>query len=344
MDILQTIPDLHNSHVPEGLAKLNATQGGNEYTCGQLQQSLAEIRTPTYWKLITLSITTPKLCYLPAVFFCHLCVNVHSFPQGKIWHVFQTRYSSDFLKFFLKMHQVWNCAHWGVLVNNGNGHGTPTDVTWVHKPEKVGNSHHKPYATHHVNQNWQDCDIRVSLCCCQFWQHQIGTTDHTPYATHHVTATLGCHCAVASSDSIRLATLVIHLMLLTMWIKTDRTVTFRCHCAVASSDSIRLATLVLHLMLLTMWIKTDRTATLRCLCAIASSESIRLAIVQGGQSLSLQTLQTPPATQTVTITGKWLWQRSTHIKHLALQAHFKGSDEADNIHTLQIWSYYVISW
>jgi hypothetical protein len=106
MDILQTIPDLHNSHVPEGLAKLNATQGGNEYTCGQLQQRRAEIQIPTYWNLIALSITTPQLCYLPAVFFCHLHVTELSFPQGKIWRVLQTRYSSDFLNIFLKMHQV----------------------------------------------------------------------------------------------------------------------------------------------------------------------------------------------------------------------------------------------
>jgi len=86
-----------------------------------------------------------------------------------------------------------------------------------------------------------------------------------------------------------------------------------------------------------MRIETDGTETLRCHCAVASSDSIRLAIVQGSQSLSLQTLQTLPATQTVTIISRWLWQRSTNIKHLALQAHFKGSDEADNRHTLQIW-------
>jgi hypothetical protein len=47
MDILQTVPDLHNSHVPEGLAELNATQGGNEYRCGQPQQSPVEIQIPT---------------------------------------------------------------------------------------------------------------------------------------------------------------------------------------------------------------------------------------------------------------------------------------------------------
>jgi hypothetical protein len=69
----------------------------------------------------------------------------------------------------------------------------------------------------------------------------------------------------------------------------------------------RLAILVIHLTLLTTCIETDRTATLRCHCAVATTESIGLAIVQRGQSLSLQTLQTLPATQTVTITtSSWL--------------------------------------
>jgi hypothetical protein len=43
MSILQTLPDLRNVYVPEGLTKLNAMQGVNEYTYCQVQESPAEI-------------------------------------------------------------------------------------------------------------------------------------------------------------------------------------------------------------------------------------------------------------------------------------------------------------
>ena len=169
-----------------------------------------EMWTPTYWNLITLSIITQQLCYISAVFFCHLCVTALSFPQGKIWHVFQTCYSSDFLKFFLKMHQVWNCAHWGVLVNNGNGHGTPTDVTWVHKPEKIGNTGHILYATHHVNWNWQDWDTQVPLCCCQFWQYQIGNCSRQPILVSANAPNASCYADCDHHQQVALTKVYTH--------------------------------------------------------------------------------------------------------------------------------------
>jgi hypothetical protein len=43
MNMIQTLPDLGTSYVPEGLAKLNAMQGGDEYMYGQLQESPVEI-------------------------------------------------------------------------------------------------------------------------------------------------------------------------------------------------------------------------------------------------------------------------------------------------------------
>jgi hypothetical protein len=56
--------------------------------------------------------------------------------------------------------------------------------TWYthrcNKPEKVGNTGHTPYATHHVHRNRQDWDTRASLCCCHYWEHQIGNCSRWP--------------------------------------------------------------------------------------------------------------------------------------------------------------------
>jgi hypothetical protein len=45
-------------------------------------------------------MTACCLCYLPAIFFCHIGIIAVSFQQGKIWHAFKKCY--NFLNFLKK--------------------------------------------------------------------------------------------------------------------------------------------------------------------------------------------------------------------------------------------------
>lgn len=65
-----------------------------------IQESPAEIQTVTQWNLIGHSMTAHCLCYLPAIFFCHIDTTAVSFHQGKIWLAFKKCY--HFLYFFFK--------------------------------------------------------------------------------------------------------------------------------------------------------------------------------------------------------------------------------------------------
>lgn len=65
-----------------------------------IQESLVEIQTVTQCNLIGYSMTAHCLCYLPAIFFCHIDITAVSFQQGKIWHAFKKCYY--YFLYFLK--------------------------------------------------------------------------------------------------------------------------------------------------------------------------------------------------------------------------------------------------
>ena len=80
-----------------------------------IHESPVEIQTVTQWNLIGRSTTARCLCYLPAIFFCHIGIIAVSFQQGKIWHAFKKCYY-HFLYFLFKNCINHKCVSWGVPI------------------------------------------------------------------------------------------------------------------------------------------------------------------------------------------------------------------------------------
>jgi hypothetical protein len=69
--LLQILPNLHNSYVPDGPAKVTSRTSCSWYVQGQvhmyMQASSVEIQSRTQWNLICHSMTTPLPVLWPSI-------------------------------------------------------------------------------------------------------------------------------------------------------------------------------------------------------------------------------------------------------------------------------------